>query len=226
MVSISRSVTLALGWAMTHEGWGEEEGDWVIRQSNYLLLYYEKFSFLCSLSQASKQMFLSLTHWTLCFNIMFYLNHVSIVSVYRYFRFWQLPVLVSYHSLPSLFYYSLHTDPFWRPCLLRYSLEVCLQTISCPGEDKWIGAVWGQHCGSPFYCAFSVQASAFTRGALLRTGLLQPLADEPLAHPSRVWNGVVGSCLHAATFWGISSAVGMRGMSLPCGFLASFTSES
>lgn len=149
---------------------------------------------------------------------MFYLNHVSIVSVYRYFRFWQLPVLVSYtrcHMI-SLFYRSPHTDPFWGPCLLRYVLEVCLQTISRSGEDKWIGAVWGQHCGSPSYCAFSVQASAFTGGSSWGQKSFSFWLWEPVAQLSRVWNGVVGSWLHAATFWGINNAVGTREMLLSC----------
>lgn len=120
------------------------------------------------------------------------------------------------HSL-SLFCNSAHTDPFWRPYLLRYSLEICLQTIPCPGEDQWVGAGWGQHRGSPFYCALSLQASTFTRGSFRRKESFSFwLCLRTSGSALQVWNGVVGNCLHADTFWGINNAVGMREMPLPC----------
>lgn len=56
-------------WLM--KGWREEEDDWVIRQSNYLLLHYEKFRFFMFSFSNKQSNFLSLTHGTyvktLCF---------------------------------------------------------------------------------------------------------------------------------------------------------------
>lgn len=58
---------------------------------------------------------------------MFFLNRVSLVSVYRYFRFQQLPVLVSYHSLPYDF--SLLSLSTHRSFLKAVSLEILIGSL-------------------------------------------------------------------------------------------------
>lgn len=66
-------------------------------------------------------------------------------------------------------------------------------TISCLGEDQCICAVWWQHCGSPFSWALPVLITAFTKGPLLSTGILQLSA----LFGSQQWvSGPLPACIH------------------------------
>lgn len=134
---------------------------------------------------------------------MFYLNHVSIVSVYRYFRYWQLPVLVSYRSFVSLII-SLLPLCTHRSFLKAISLEILFGNLPAdhsmprrgPMSRCWVRATsW-----LPFLLCTLSSGINLHKGVLLKKGVLQLLAlfkNFWLCSPGVKWGGgQLPACRH------------------------------